>query len=72
MDSSTAKLYEEMTIDADGGMVQNGMVLTPDENHVYVMTETKVRKCFIIILTARSQQSSSTQQMDIMHLWCEL
>lgn len=44
MDSSTAKLYEEMTIDADGGMVQNGMVLTPDENHVYVMTETKVRK----------------------------
>ncbi|XP_041460688.1 plexin-A2-like [Lytechinus variegatus] len=42
VDSSTASLYEELTIDPDGGMVQNGMVLTPDENHVYVMTETKV------------------------------
>ncbi|XP_071486237.1 plexin-A2-like [Diadema antillarum] len=43
-DAATAELYEEMEIDSDGGMVRNGMVLTPDQDHLYVMTETKITK----------------------------
>ena len=36
-----------MIIDSDGGMVKNGMKLSPDQDHVYVLTDTKVCYYFL-------------------------